>query len=256
MLFFQQAGQVSEAWGLSEWKGIRLGVATVEPWNYVDLCGGRSCFCPKRAAFKPMLRSALPRWRLPHATRWMSQVLRPPLPPFGLAEAEQKVRMAEDAWNSRDPEKVSLAYTEDCIWRNRDSFFQGREAIVRFLQKKWEKETEYRLIKELFAFEGHQIGVCFQYEFKDALDGSWYRAYGNENWDFAENGQMKRRQASINNVRIAEADRRFTWDLGARPLDFPGLKELEGKFGMLIWFIWFDSSSSFAHSWLLRTLEG
>ncbi|CAL1148544.1 unnamed protein product [Cladocopium goreaui] len=139
--------------------------------------------------------------------------------------------MAEDAWNTRDPEKVSLAYTEDCIWRNRDTFFQGREAIVRFLREKWDKETEYRLVKELFAFEGNRIAVCFQYEFKDATTGSWYRAYGNENWDFAENGQMKRRQASINNVAILEGERRFFWALGPRPSDFPGLTELEKQFG-------------------------
>lgn len=126
-----------------------------------------------------------------------------------------------------------MAYTEDCIWRNRDTFFQGREAIVRFLREKWDKETEYRLIKELFAFEGNRIAVCFQYEFKDATTGSWYRAYGNENWDFAENGQMKRRQASINNVAILEGERRFFWALGPRPSDFPGLTELEKQFGCL-----------------------
>ncbi|CAK9105452.1 unnamed protein product [Durusdinium trenchii] len=173
------------------------------------------------------------RSRLHFSTRMTSQVVRPPLPPFNLADAEQKVRMAEDAWNSRDPEKVSLAYTEDCIWRNRDCFFQGRDAIVRFLREKWEKETEYRLIKELFAFEGHRIAVCFQYEFKDADTGSWYRAYGNENWDFAENGQMKRRQATRPS-KYARVDRRFTWDLGPRPSDFPGLTDLDDQFGMLL----------------------
>lgn len=135
--------------------------------------------------------------------------------------------MAENAWNTRDPETVSLAYTEDCVWRNRDAFFQGREAIVNFLRQKWEKEQEYRLIKELFAFEGNRIGVCFQYEFKDASTGIWYRAYGNENWDFAANGLMCRRQASINDVQIKESDRRFTWpELGKRPEDFPSLSAL------------------------------
>eukprot|EP00435_Cladocopium_sp_Y103_P050508 s236_g15.t1 len=164
----------------------------------------------------------------------MSQLVRPPLPPYtNVADAVKKVQIAEDAWNSRDPEKVSLGYTEDCIWRNRDTFFQGREAIVRFLREKWEKETEYRLIKELFAFEGNRIAVCFQYEFKDATTGSWYRAYGNENWDFAENGQMMRRQASINNRAILEGERRFFWALGPRPSDFPGLTELEKQFGCL-----------------------
>ncbi|CAJ1358204.1 unnamed protein product [Effrenium voratum] len=137
---------------------------------------------------------------------WLdSRLARPPVPPFNLADAVKKVRMAEDAWNTRNPEKVSLAYTQDSVWRNRDTFFQGRDAIVSFLTAKWEREQEYRLIKELFAFEGHRIAVRFQYEFRDAATGQWYRAYGNENWDFAENGLMRRRQASINDVRISES---------------------------------------------------
>eukprot|EP00931_Biecheleriopsis_adriatica_P109184 TRINITY_DN83441_c0_g1_i1.p1 TRINITY_DN83441_c0_g1~~TRINITY_DN83441_c0_g1_i1.p1 ORF type:complete len:225 (+),score=46.04 TRINITY_DN83441_c0_g1_i1:67-675(+) len=160
--------------------------------------------------------------------RSMSSSARPPLPPFSHADATLKVRMAEDAWNTRDPAKVSLAYTEDCVWRNRGSFLQGREAIVSFLEDKWAKEQEYRLIKELFAVEGHRIAVCFQYEFKQRGTGIWFRAYGNENWDFAPNGLMCRRQASINDVQIVEAERRFTWrKLGPRPEDFPGLAELE-----------------------------
>ncbi|CAE7811240.1 bcas2 [Symbiodinium sp. KB8] len=162
-------------------------------------------------------RSFLKLWT-PASARAAAQLQRPPLPPFSREDAIKKVRMAENAWNTRDPETVSLAYTEDCVWRNRDAFFQGREAIVKFLRQKWEKEQEYRLIKELFAFEGNRIGVCFQYEFKDASTGIWYRAYGNENWDFAANGLMCRRQASINDVQIKESDRRFTWpELGKRP---------------------------------------
>ncbi|CAE7804979.1 bcas2 [Symbiodinium necroappetens] len=149
-------------------------------------------------------RSFLKLWT-PASARAAAQLQRPPLPPFSREDAIKKVRMAENAWNTRDPETVSLAYTEDCVWRNRDAFFQGREAIVNFLRQKWEKEQEYRLIKELFAFEGNRIGVCFQYEFKDASTGIWYRAYGNENWDFAANGLMCRRQASINDVQIKES---------------------------------------------------
>jgi uncharacterized protein len=148
---------------------------------------------------------------------------RPPLPPFTLETARQKARMAEDAWNSRDPERVSLAYTEDSRWRNRGEFFQGRAAIVDFLTRKWAKEHDYRLIKDLWAFDGNHIAVRFQYEWHDA-QGNWFRSYGNEQWEFDAKGLMARREASINDVAIKEADRRFYWAApGARPADVPGL---------------------------------
>jgi nuclear transport factor 2 (NTF2) superfamily protein len=150
---------------------------------------------------------------------------RPPLPPFTLETAKQKARMAEDAWNSRDPERVSLAYTEDSRWRNRSEFFTGRPAIVAFLKRKWEKELDYRLIKELWAFHESRIAVRFQYEWHDA-EGQWYRAYGNEQWEFDENGLMRRREASINDVPIRAEDRKFLWPAGPRPADYPGLTEL------------------------------
>jgi len=144
---------------------------------------------------------------------------RPPFPPFNEHTARQKVRMAEDAWNHRDPVKVSLAYTEDSLWRNRSEFFQGREAIVEFLTRKWEKEREYRLIKDLHAFTDNRIAVRFRYEWHDA-EGQWWRSYGNENWEFDETGLMRRREASINDVRISETDRRFHWSApGPRPAD-------------------------------------
>jgi hypothetical protein len=148
---------------------------------------------------------------------------RPPLPPFTLETARQKVRMAEDAWNSRDPERVSLAYTQDSRWRNRSEFVEGRAAIVVFLTRKWEKEQDYRLIKDLWAFTDNRIAVRFQYEWHDA-SGAWFRSYGNEQWEFDAHGLMQRREASINDVAIAAADRRFHWTApGARPLDVPGL---------------------------------
>lgn len=151
---------------------------------------------------------------------------RPPFPPFDAVTAAQKVRMAEDAWNSRDAVRVSLAYTEDSRWRNRDEFFSGRAAIVEFLERKWAKEQAYRLIKELWAFDGNKIAVRFQYEFHDA-SGQWYRAYGNENWQFDAQGLMAWRQASINDVKITEAERKFHWEVpGARPADHPGLGDL------------------------------
>jgi len=151
---------------------------------------------------------------------------RPPFPPFSEETAAQKVRMAEDAWNSRDPVRVSLAYTEDSIWRNRDEFFAGRPAIVEFMVRKYAKELEYRLIKELWAWNGNKIAVRFQYEFHDAA-GQWWRAYGNENWEFSEDGLMRWRQASINDVKIAESERKFLWAApGARPAGHPGLSEL------------------------------
>ena len=148
-----------------------------------------------------------------------------PVPPFTEETARQKVRAAEDAWNTRDPERVALAYTEDSRWRNRSDFFSGRAAIRTFLEIKWTRERDYRLIKELWAFHGNQIAVRFQYEWHDA-GGAWFRSYGNEQWQFDELGYMRRREASINDVAIAEAERKFTWALGIRPADFPGLEEL------------------------------
>ena len=148
---------------------------------------------------------------------------RPPLPPFTHEAALQKVRMAENAWNTRDPDRVALAYTEDSVWRNRSEFLKGRDAIVAFLKRKWSRELEYRLVKELWAFGENRIAVRFQYEYHDA-SGAWFRAYGNELWEFDEHGLMRRREASINDVAIEESDRRFRWELGARPEDHPGLK--------------------------------
>jgi uncharacterized protein len=151
---------------------------------------------------------------------------RPPVPPFTRETAIEKVRKAEDAWNTRDPGKVALAYTTDTWWRNRSEFLQGRPAVVEFLTRKWKRELEYRLIKELWAFTGDRIAVRFAYEWRDA-DGAWYRAYGNENWMFDENGLMRQRHASINDVPIREEDRKFLWDRsGPRPADHPGLSDL------------------------------
>ena len=141
---------------------------------------------------------------------------RPPLPPFSRESATQKVRMAEDGWNSRDPQRVSLVYTEDSQWRNRAEFPRGRAQIVVFLTRKWARELDYRLIKELWAFEGNRIAVRFAYEWHDA-DGQWFRSYGNENWQFDANGLMELRYASINDLAIIEAERKFNWPLGRRP---------------------------------------
>ena len=150
---------------------------------------------------------------------------RPPLPPFTLETATQKVRLAEDGWNGRDPEKVALAYTVDSIWRNRADFLQGREAIVEFLTRKWQRELDYRLSKELWAFRENRIAVRFAYEWHDE-NGNWFRSYGNENWEFNENGLMHRRIASINDAPIAESDRKYHWALGRRPDDHPSLSDL------------------------------
>jgi nuclear transport factor 2 (NTF2) superfamily protein len=150
---------------------------------------------------------------------------RPPLPPFTRETAAQKARMAEDAWNTRDPERVSLAYTPDSAWRNRAEFFSGRKAIVEFLQRKWAKELEYRLIKEIWAFHENRIAVRFAYEWRDD-SGHWFRSYGNENWEFDENGLMRRRIASINDLPILETERKYRWPLGRRPDDHPGLSQL------------------------------
>jgi uncharacterized protein len=150
---------------------------------------------------------------------------RPPFPPFDGESAAKKVRMAEDAWNSRDPERVSLAYTPNTVWRNRSEFLTGREAIVQFLKRKWQRELDYRLVKELWAFHGHRIAVRFAYEWHDD-SGSWFRSYGNENWEFNDQGFMHRRMASINDLPIKETERRFHWPLGRRPDEHPGLSEL------------------------------
>jgi hypothetical protein len=150
---------------------------------------------------------------------------RPPLPPFTAETAAVKVRLAEDAWNSRDPERVALVYTADTRWRNRAEFPAGREQVKEFLRRKWARELDYRLIKELWAFDGARIAVRFAYEWRDD-SGHWFRSYGNENWEFQEHGLMTRRFASINDLPIAEADRLFHWPLGRRPDEHPGLSDL------------------------------
>ena len=150
---------------------------------------------------------------------------RPPLPPFNAETAAEKARKAEDAWNTRDPERVALAYTEDSKWRNRSEFFSGRAAIVEFFKRKWAKELDYRLIKEVWAYAGNRIAVRFVYEWHDAA-GNWFRSHGNEQWEFDELGLMRRREASINDVPITEAARKFRWPLGPRPADHPGLTQL------------------------------
>jgi nuclear transport factor 2 (NTF2) superfamily protein len=150
---------------------------------------------------------------------------RPPLPPFTRETAAEKVRLAEDAWNTRDPEKVAGAYTADSRWRNRSEFVTGRAEIVAFLARKWRRELEYRLIKELWAFRDNRIAVRFAYEWHDD-SGSWFRSYGNENWYFGEDGLMRVRHASINDLPIGEADRLYRWPLGRRPDDHAGLGDL------------------------------
>jgi hypothetical protein len=150
---------------------------------------------------------------------------KPPLPPFTPESAATKVRLAEDAWNSRDPERVALAYSEDSRWRNRAEFLQGRAEIAAFLARKWSRELDYRLIKELWACSGDRIAVRFAYESHDA-SGQWFRSYGNENWEFDAHGLMRRRLASINDLPIAETERLLRWPLGPRPADHPGLSQL------------------------------
>ncbi len=151
---------------------------------------------------------------------------RPPLPPFSLASAEQKVRLAEDAWNSREPERIAQAYSPESQWRNRSEFLVGRPAIIEFLTRKWARELDYRLIKQLWAFTDDRIAVRFAYEWHDS-SGQWFRAYGNENWEFDPEGLMRRRIASINDLAIAERERRFHWPLGRRPDDHPSLSDLD-----------------------------
>ena len=151
---------------------------------------------------------------------------RPPFPPFSFDTATEKARKAEDAWNRQDPAAVSLAYTVDSRWRNRSEFFVGRPAIVDFLTRKWQRELDYRLIKQLWAFQDNRIAVRFAYEYRTAED-EWFRAYGNENWAFDAAGLMQRREASINDRPILERERLFTWEKGPRPADFPGLAELD-----------------------------
>jgi hypothetical protein len=155
----------------------------------------------------------------------MNDETRPPLPPFTTESAARKVRLAEDAWNSHDPERVSLAYTVDSRWRNRAEFINGREQIVAFLQRKWQRELDYRLVKELWIAAGNRIAVRFAYEWHDEA-GSWFRSYGNENWEFSDAGLMQRRIASINDLPITEQERKFHWPSGRRPDDHPGLSDL------------------------------
>ena len=156
----------------------------------------------------------------------MNNETKPPLPPFTIESAIKKVRMAEDAWNTRDPEKVSLAYSIDSVWRNRSEFVVGRKQIVEFLTRKWSKELDYRLIKELWLTQENRIAVRFAYEWHDNT-GSWYRAYGNENWEFSKEGLMTRRIASINDVPIRDEERKFHWPLGRRPDEHPSLSDLD-----------------------------
>lgn len=151
---------------------------------------------------------------------------RPPLPPFTLESAIRKVRLAEDAWNSRDPARVALAYTIDSKWRNRAEFPVGRDQIVEFLTRKWRRELDYRLIKELWTFADNRIAVRFAYEWHDDA-GNWYRSYGNENWEFDPHGLMQRRYASINDLPIAQSERKYHWPQGRRPDDHPGLSDLD-----------------------------
>jgi nuclear transport factor 2 (NTF2) superfamily protein len=155
----------------------------------------------------------------------MTDAQRPPLPPFTSETAAEKVRLAEDGWNSRDPGKVALAYTVDSQWRNRAEFVNGREAIVAFLTRKWQRELDYRLIKELWAFDNDRIAVRFAYEWHDD-SGNWFRSFGNENWEFNDSGLMCKRYACINDLTIRVEDRRFHWPLGRRPDGHPGLSAL------------------------------
>lgn len=155
----------------------------------------------------------------------MTVETRPPLPPFSLDDAVIKVRKAEDAWNGKNPEKVAAAYSDDSSWRNRAEFINGRQEIAEFLTRKWEKELDYRLVKEIWAYSDNRIAVRFAYEWHDK-QGSWFRSYGNENWEFDQYGYMKFRHASINDLPIPKSERKFLWDSGPRPLGHPGLTKL------------------------------
>lgn len=155
----------------------------------------------------------------------MTDNIRPPLPPFSLQDAKAKVRKAEDAWNGKNPEAIALAYSPDSVWRNRDRFLSGRTEIEKFLIEKWQRERDYRLIKELWAYTDNRIAVRFAYEWHDG-QGSWFRSYGNENWEFDEYGLMRARHASINDLSIAESERKFRWSQGPRPADHPELSDL------------------------------
>ena len=155
----------------------------------------------------------------------MSTETRPPIPPFTLESAQMKVRLAEDAWNTRNPEKVALAYTRDSKWRNRAEFLNGRQEIIAFLKRKWARELDYRLIKEIWAYGSNRIAVRFSYEWHDD-SGNWFRSYGNENWEFDEGGLMRMRYASINDLLIEDSDRKYHWPLGRRPDHHAGLSEL------------------------------
>jgi nuclear transport factor 2 (NTF2) superfamily protein len=159
------------------------------------------------------------------STKGTTAAARPPLPPFTRETAIQKIRLAEDAWNTRDPEKVALGYTPDSRWRNRSEFVTGRTEIVEFLKRKWLKELEYRLIKDLWTFGGNRIAVRFAYEWHDSF-GNWFRSYGNENWEYDERGLNRIRHASINDLAIQEQDRKYHWPLGRRPDGHPGLSDL------------------------------
>lgn len=154
-----------------------------------------------------------------------NQAPRPPVPPFNAETAAQKARMAENAWNTKNPQKVSMAYTPNSVWRNRSEFLVGREAIVEFLTRKWQKELDYRLIKEVWAFHDNRIAVRFAYEWHNAA-GNWFRSYGNENWEFDNLGYMERRIASINDLAIQESERKFNWAEGIKPDDYPSLSNL------------------------------
>jgi nuclear transport factor 2 (NTF2) superfamily protein len=175
------------------------------------------------AAGDRLYGTSAPKRRTPNRRLQMSS--RPPLPPFTAETAAQKVRAAEDAWNTREPGRVALAYTEDSVWRNRAEFITGRAQIIAFLERKWARELDYRLIKEVWAFSGNRIAVRFAYEWHDDSN-TWFRSYGNENWEFDERGLMRRRHASINDLPLTEAARKYRWPLGRRPDDHPGLSDL------------------------------
>jgi nuclear transport factor 2 (NTF2) superfamily protein len=195
----------------------RCSRAILDAFRIVDMM--RSQLNQKKT---PVSDQQIPEGAVRHQS---NTVTRPPMPPFTLQTAIQKIRLAEDAWNSRDPEKVAMAYTIDSRWRNRAEFPNGREEIIQFLRRKWAKELDYRLIKELWAYTENRIAVRFAYEWHDD-SGNWFRSYGNENWEFDEHGLMRFRYASINDLPIKESERKYHWPLGRRPDAHPGLSEL------------------------------